>query len=54
MKKELEKTYDPQQIEGRLCEKWLNRKYFAAKADKKKKPFYEHFQPKKIKQNLLP
>ncbi len=39
MKKELEKTYDPQQIEGRLYEKWLNRKYFAAKADKKKKPF---------------
>ncbi len=39
MKKELEKTYDPQQIEGRLYEKWLNRKYFAAKVDKKKKPF---------------
>lgn len=39
MKKELEKTYDPQQIEGRLYEKWLNRKYFAAKVDRKKKPF---------------
>ena len=39
LKKELEKTYDPQQIEGRLYEKWLNRKYFAAKVDKKKKPF---------------
>ena len=26
--KELEKTYNPADIEGRLYEKWLNKKYF--------------------------
>lgn len=39
MQKELEKTYDPKDIEGRLYEKWLNKKYFHAKADKSRKPF---------------
>ena len=39
MKKELEKTYNPQEIEDRLYEKWLNRKYFSARVNKKKKPF---------------
>lgn len=39
MQKELAKTYDPQDIEGRLYEKWLNKKYFHAEVDKKKKPF---------------
>lgn len=39
MEKELAKTYDPKDIEGRLYEKWLNKKYFSAKVDKKKKPF---------------
>lgn len=39
MERNLEKTYDPQDIEGRLYEKWLNKKYFHAKVDKKKKPF---------------
>lgn len=39
MEKELAKTYDPQDIEGRLYEKWLNKKYFHAEVDKKKKPF---------------
>lgn len=39
MNKELAKTYDPKDIEDRLYEKWLNKKYFHAKVDKKKKPF---------------
>lgn len=37
--KELEKNYNPAEIEDRLYEKWLNKKYFHAKIDKKKKPF---------------
>ena len=39
MNKELAKTYDPKDIEDRLYEKWLNKKYFHAEVDKKKKPF---------------
>jgi len=39
MEKELAKNYDPQNIEGRLYAKWLNKKYFQAKVDKSKKPF---------------
>ncbi|QHQ59545.1 valine--tRNA ligase [Anaerocolumna sedimenticola] len=39
MEKELAKNYNPQEIEGRLYAKWLNKKYFHAEADKKKKPF---------------
>jgi len=38
-KKELAKTYDPKAIEGRLYDKWLNKKYFHAEVDHKKKPF---------------
>ena len=39
MAKELEKTYNPQEIEGRLYEKWLDKKYFHAEVDRSKKPF---------------
>ncbi len=39
MKKELEKTYNPQEIEDRLYGKWMEKKYFHAKVDKNKKPF---------------
>ena len=39
MSKELEKNYNPQEIEGRLYEKWLNKKYFHAEVDRSKKPF---------------
>ena len=39
MAKELEKNYNPQEIETRLYEKWLSKKYFAAKVNKEKKPF---------------
>ncbi|MDD6195658.1 MAG: valine--tRNA ligase [[Clostridium] aminophilum] len=37
--KELEKTYNPADIEERLYEKWLRGKYFHAEVDKRKKPF---------------
>ncbi len=39
MSKELAKTYDPQGIEDRLYQKWLDKKYFHAEVDKTKKPF---------------
>ena len=39
MQKELEKTYNPQEIEGRLYSKWLEKKYFHAEVDRSKKPF---------------
>ena len=37
--KELEKTYSPADIEDRLYEKWLEKKYFHAEVDRSKKPF---------------
>ncbi|WP_343210567.1 valine--tRNA ligase [Anaerolentibacter hominis] len=37
--KNLEKTYNPQAIEDRLYEKWMNKKYFHAEVDRSKKPF---------------
>jgi valyl-tRNA synthetase len=39
MSKELEKNYNPSEIEGRLYQKWLDKKYFHAEVDKDKKPF---------------
>ncbi|MCQ2497999.1 MAG: valine--tRNA ligase [Lachnospiraceae bacterium] len=39
MSKELEKTYNPKDIEDRLYDKWLTKKYFHAEVDKTKKPF---------------
>ena len=39
MKKELEKTYNPRDIEDRLYQKWEEKKYFHAEVDKTKKPF---------------
>ncbi len=39
MMKELEKTYNPAGIEGKLYEKWLDKKYFHAEPNKDKKPF---------------
>ncbi len=37
--KELEKNYNPAEIESRLYEKWENKKYFHAEVDRRKKPF---------------
>ena len=39
MKKELEKNYNPGEIETRLYDKWQEKKYFHAEADRSKKPF---------------
>ena len=39
MSKELEKNYNPSEIEGRLYEKWEQNKYFHAEVDRSKKPF---------------
>ncbi|MGN0151453.1 MAG: valine--tRNA ligase [Wujia sp.] len=39
MAKELGKTYNPSEIEGRLYEKWEKNKYFHAEVDRSKKPF---------------
>ena len=39
MSKELEKTYNPQEIEGRLYRKWMDSGYFHAEVDRSKKPF---------------
>ncbi len=39
MSKELAKTYDPQGIEDRIYQKWLEKKYFHAEVDHSKTPF---------------
>ena len=39
MAKELEKTYNPKDIEERLYNKWMEKKYFHAEVDRSKKPF---------------
>ncbi len=35
----LEKTYNPQSIEGKIYDRWLEKKYFHAEVDRSKKPF---------------
>ncbi len=37
--KELEKNYNPAEIEPRLYEKWVQKRYFHAEVDRSKKPF---------------
>ena len=37
--KELEKNYNPAEIEGKLYQKWLDKKYFHAEPNPDKKPF---------------
>ena len=39
MSKELEKNYNPAEIESRLYQKWEDKKYFHAEVDRSKKPF---------------
>ena len=39
MSKELAKTYNPQGMEDRIYQKWLDKKYFHAKVNPDKKPF---------------
>lgn len=37
--RELEKTYNPAEIEGKLYQKWLDKKYFHAEVNRSKKPY---------------
>lgn len=37
--KQLDKTYNPNEIENKQYDKWINRNYFHAKVDRSKKPF---------------
>ena len=39
MSKELEKNYNPSEIEERLYQKWLGKKDFQAEGNRGKKPF---------------
>ena len=39
MKKELEKNYNPAEIEDKLYSKWMDKEYFHAEVNKDKKPF---------------
>ena len=39
MEKELEKNYNPADIEKRTYDKWQEKKYFHAEVDRSKKPF---------------
>ena len=39
MSRELETTYNPKAIEGKLYQRWCDRKYFHAEADRSKEPF---------------
>ena len=39
MRKELEKTYDPKQVEDRIYDSWMQGDYFHAKPNPGKKPF---------------
>ena len=39
MSKELAKTYDPKQIEDRIYNNWMEKKYFHAEVDRSKTPF---------------
>ena len=39
MKKELEKVYDPKQVENRMYEFWQNKGYFHAEVDESRKPY---------------
>ena len=39
MAKELEKNYNPSEIEDRIYRNWLDKKYFHAEVDRSKKPF---------------
>ncbi len=39
MAKELEKNYNPSEIEDRIYKNWMDKKYFHAEVDRSKKPF---------------
>ena len=37
--KSMDKTYDPQQVEDRLYNEWMEKGYFRAEVDENKEPF---------------
>ena len=48
MSKNLEKTYNPKEIEDKLYQKWCENKYFHAEVDRSKKPFTTVMPPPNI------
>ncbi len=48
MGENLNKTYNPKEIEAKLYEKWCDNKYFHAEADREKKPFTTVMPPPNI------
>ena len=48
MSKNLEKTYNPKEIETKLYERWCENKYFHAEVDRSKKPFTTVMPPPNI------
>ena len=48
MSQNLEKTYNPKQIESKLYEKWCENKYFHAEVDRSRKPFTTVMPPPNI------
>lgn len=48
MKKELEKTYDPKQVEDRLYQFWMENKYFSAKPNPDKEAYTVMMPPPNI------
>ena len=48
MSRNLEKTYNPKEIEPKLYEKWCENKYFHAEVDRSKKPFTTVMPPPNI------
>jgi len=48
MSKDMNTTYDPKGMEGRLYEKWMNKKYFHPEVDRSKKPFTTVMPPPNI------
>ena len=45
MAKQLEKVYDPKQVEDRTYQFWLDKNYFHADAESKKEPYTSSFRP---------
>ncbi len=48
MSRQLEKTYNPKEIEPKLYEKWCENKYFHAEVDRSRKPFTTVMPPPNI------
>ena len=48
MSQNLEKTYDPKEIEPKLYDKWCENKYFHAEGDRSRKPFTTVMPPPNI------